>query len=997
MTVTLDGDLLLKPEERKAFYEKLVRDLDEALGTKSKEWDPDLHPREPAGSPEGGQFTSGGGDTGADAPSVTYALVADASEAYDRMAGGDGAQIPPSLLQDSLDHFITQPSVNLQRLQVEGERNVFSRHLRDYERGQMPQIPEDAEGFKRYEDFIASKGLKAEYEEVDPRELVATQAEIDSVKVAAITKYLNDHNGKLKDTGGVLVTSREHAIGDGHHRWAALASYATLHPDEGIKVRVLKVDTDIDTLLAVTHEFDRIEGIATESFSAGMTGAGSKEVKPHGLTDAHDYDKEWEYAAEEEAYRKEVLSRKKNPILKAVVGLLTALGIKTKEWDEELHPRGEGGLFVEAGGESDRLPKFKDWDPDLHPRGEGGLFTESGGGTNTADVVMVVEGTSKSTHDMITKAVRRAKDYIRPDDKPILVDTMLMKFNPRDLGITQSSNLVSHITLNAMVFESSIVDPVAVQAELGKSGWTSTGAPDHAVIHELGHALAGGSVAERREQGSWKILYGENQYIGERMAAKVSEYATRSPAEFVAETFAGLVHGQKYDTEVMQAYRTLGGREKTKKTKAWVEKFNEHHDELGRFASGDEGEAMPLSDIQRQQLDEDRRNGIPHFLSSDTWLHFASNNPYDAHMASLFESQVRLDSAIQNRVDEALERARSNNLETINVDSTRGALKWDMEMRIASAIMNDPSIIGWEENWAHARDQLVSNYENEKLGKGTDIEVLKQEFLDALPPNASDDLRHFIIGAADEHDLRMSLGWGYGDIVTALQEITPLTDDQRQSLAYNTTRQFVDAWAGSSSDSSELSLSMQNAAREVLGAGTNESFEKLSPADRVPNGTKEVAEALVKAIYADTQKFLKENDITELAVHRGLSFEPRSGGAHAVIDAMKSSGIEPTQERLWPPSQEYSRLSYYVGETSVSQNPLSSWSTDPEEALVFAGSPTVSTDSSSMVVHQIVPASAIFSVPATGLGCLGENEVVVISRGGKATVEAMALTAVGEK
>lgn len=994
MAITLDGDLLLKPEDRKAFYEKLVRDIDEALG-KEKDWDPDLHPREPAGSPEGGQFTSGGGDTGADAPSVTYALVADASEAYDRMAGGDGAQIPPSLLQDSLDHFITQPSVNLQRLQVEGERNVFSRHLRDYERGQMPQIPEDAEGFKRYEDFIASKGLKAEYEEVDPRELVATQAELDSVKVAAITKYLNDHNGKLKDTGGVLVTSREHAINDGHHRWAALASYATLHPDEGIKVRVLKVDTDIDTLLAVTHEFDRIEGIATESFSAGMTGAGSKEVKPHGLSDAHDYDPNWEYAAEEEAYRKEVLSRKKNPILKAVVGLLTALGIKTKEWDEELHPRGEGGLFVEAGGESDRLPKFKDWDPDLHPRGEGGLFTESGGGTNTADVVMVVEGTSKSTHDMITKAVRRAKDYIRPDDKPILVDTMLMKFNPRDLGITQSSDLVSHITLNAMVFDSSRVDPVAVQAELGKSGWTSTGAPDHAIIHELGHALTSGSVSDRRNHDSWTRTYGDSAKYVQGVASKVSEYATRSPAEFVAETFAGLVHGQKYDAEVMQAYRTLGGREKVKKAKAWVEKFNEHHDELGRFSSGDEGEAIPLSEKQQEQMNAIIAGNVPFFLTADSWRHISSDNPDNARLNGLWEQKMRLDGAI-------------GQLWHYYDPSIEAVLKDTVDKAIASEIAGNDAVIGWENNRDLALRDLLLNYQNERLGFSgqdmleIDVEAVRQELLDNLPEGKSgwmDDLRHYIAQASDGLSIRNVLldppEDAKDDIRDALQAISPLTDEQRADIAYRTARTFVDAWAGSSSDSNPYSLAMQYAARDLLGAGSNNSFEELMP-PRMPEGTQEVARLVATAIYDNTQKFLKENNITELALHRGLEFNRQLGGGKVVNDAMREAGLKPTLERGWPPGEERSKMTYYVGEAEVDMNPLSSFSTDPATALDFAGSTTSIRDHGSMVVHTIVPASAIFSVPATGVGCYNEAEVVVLNRGMKVTVEAIALTPAGE-
>ena len=42
-------------------------------------------------------------------------------------------------------------------------------------------------------------------------------------------------------------------------------------------------------------------------------------------------------------------------------------------------------------------------------------------------------------------------------------------------------------------------------------------------------------------------------------ARKVSEYEPASPAEFVAETFAGLLDGKTYSDDVMALYKKYGG------------------------------------------------------------------------------------------------------------------------------------------------------------------------------------------------------------------------------------------------------------------------------------------------------------------------------------------------------------------------------------------------------------------------------------------------------
>ena len=48
-----------------------------------------------------------------------------------------------------------------------------------------------------------------------------------------------------------------------------------------------------------------------------------------------------------------------------------------------------------------------------------------------------------------------------------------------------------------------------------------------------------------------------------KVSGEVSSYATENPAEFIAETFAGLVEGKTYSDDVMALYKKYGGPEIT--------------------------------------------------------------------------------------------------------------------------------------------------------------------------------------------------------------------------------------------------------------------------------------------------------------------------------------------------------------------------------------------------------------------------------------------------
>ena len=91
-----------------------------------------------------------------------------------------------------------------------------------------------------------------------------------------------------------------------------------------------------------------------------------------------------------------------------------------------------------------------------------------------------------------------------------------------------------------------------VIASAASRGWWASGSAAQVVHHELGHALHS-QWRSYITASSWRIK-------GAKVIARqVSKYAATTPAEFVAETFAGLVSGKVYSPEVLLLYRKVGG------------------------------------------------------------------------------------------------------------------------------------------------------------------------------------------------------------------------------------------------------------------------------------------------------------------------------------------------------------------------------------------------------------------------------------------------------
>lgn len=171
---------------------------------------------------------------------------------------------------------------------------------------------------------------------------------------------------------------------------------------------------------------------------------------------------------------------------------------------------------------------------------------------------------------------------------------------------------------------------------------------------------------------------------------------------------------------------------------------------------------------------------------------------------------------------------------------------------------------------------------------------------------------------------------------------------------------LVAAWAGSSNDSNEMSLAIQDVAQKEFGLTNTMAWDRGPFARDIQTGVDaRVAEyghvygSFLHAQYDSTQAFLKEKGITEVGLYRGMLLH----------------GEPPTGQQAVP-----------------EMRPLSSWSSDRSIAADFGTANRSSSDIKGTVLAATFPSSAVISTPVTGVGCLSESEFVVLAPPG-GTVE----------
>jgi hypothetical protein len=174
---------------------------------------------------------------------------------------------------------------------------------------------------------------------------------------------------------------------------------------------------------------------------------------------------------------------------------------------------------------------------------------------------------------------------------------------------------------------------------------------------------------------------------------------------------------------------------------------------------------------------------------------------------------------------------------------------------------------------------------------------------------------------------------------------------------------MVQMWASSSNDDNIVSLAVQDAAAAEFGMEGHAPWPARGDVGRV---ARERADAMtashgdvyrryVRAQYEETQAMFSDLGIGSVRVHRGVVVEES-----VMRDAFDVSGTQLTGG---------ARL-----------RPLSSWSSDPKEAQSFAMDAIRDQETQFRVVMETrLPVSQILSTPYTGVGCLGEDEVVSVT------------------
>jgi hypothetical protein len=185
------------------------------------------------------------------------------------------------------------PNFNLCQVSIPGT-NLYCDGNKGIERGDMPQfkgtpqpgspadkLPKDENGEADTEEFfkqmLNKQGIKvSEPTAVPPDRLKATQSELVGVKVAGMSKVLDDPNhpayGKI--TAPIYVSNDGYVL-DGHHRWAAVVAHNAANPKNQIPMNVRVIDEPIEPLVKRSNSFAEKMGIRAKKADTGAAGGPS--------------------------------------------------------------------------------------------------------------------------------------------------------------------------------------------------------------------------------------------------------------------------------------------------------------------------------------------------------------------------------------------------------------------------------------------------------------------------------------------------------------------------------------------------------------------------------------------------------------------------------------------------------------------------------------------------------------------------------------------------
>ena len=180
------------------------------------------------------------------------------------------------------------PNFNLCQVSIPGT-NLYCDGNKGIPREDMPQfkgtpepgsvadkLPKDASGEADTEEFfkkmLEKQGINVSKPvAVPPDRLKATQSELVGVKVAGMSKALEENPNHPKITAPIYVSNDGYVL-DGHHRWAAVVAYNASHPDKQIPMNIRVIDEPIVPLVKRSNKFAEEIGIRAKAADTGAKG-----------------------------------------------------------------------------------------------------------------------------------------------------------------------------------------------------------------------------------------------------------------------------------------------------------------------------------------------------------------------------------------------------------------------------------------------------------------------------------------------------------------------------------------------------------------------------------------------------------------------------------------------------------------------------------------------------------------------------------------------------
>lgn len=143
-----------------------------------------------------------------------------------------------------------------------------------------------------------------------------------------------------------------------------------------------------------------------------------------------------------------------------------------------------------------------------------------------------------------------------------------------------------------------------------------------------------------------------------------------------------------------------------------------------------------------------------------------------------------------------------------------------------------------------------------------------------------------------------------------------------------------------------------------------------------------IFDAYVKAVHANTQRFLKEAGVgTSISLYRGVTATEDNAQAMAAARQIvaNSGGFgEQYPKRPWVRTLERIKYTPFT-KTTVLSDSLSAWATDEDETKDFAVIDVEEGAGAGIGFRMEAPIQAVWSTPVTGPGCFDEAEAIVLN------------------